>query len=223
MPLSAQITAVIPEQRFELCRDRIAEVLYVELNNQYQLRVAAWPTDPTKWHPEWRPAAVEVERFMPPDESEFPVVVVSCAKGSISNKDYGGERVGTYQYYVDVYTGAASQQGSEGDTLAALSLERLLAMISAILDNPLYATLGFEPAGDVRILRVNVIDFFVNPQKKTMNAVDYICGSLLFQVEVWEVVPLLDTVAVEAIHTVVEIGEDTGKTVEYDVPGQTTA
>ncbi len=129
----AQIKEIIPPQFFELIRDRIAEILVSELDEQF---VLTYDAD--------LQATVYGDRFIAFDNTELPAINVSFSAG-----DYNNQTVrdvdGTYSYFIDVFTQAKTTDDDRGDKLAMLKLHKLLGVCRAIIQNPIYKTLGFEP------------------------------------------------------------------------------
>ena len=127
----AKLTALIPNQRFEIIRDRIGEILAEELANQEALDGPVAP-------------AVYVSRAIPPDETDYPMINISLTKGDYSGKTQS-QADGNYVYNIDVYTASPTTPEGRGDQLAAQKLQRYVGMIRAILENPVYRTLDYAP------------------------------------------------------------------------------
>ena len=185
MPSTALIQYAIPQQNFELIRDQIAAILLAEFTSQqvtFNLPATMVPT------------TVDIERFVPVDEETFPIINVRLATGKYldeegnQTKDSSGDAEGTYRYYVDVYTGSATLTtgGPGGDQLATTNLHRMMGIIRAILDHPIYNTLGFQPDGPLKIWNTHISNFFINLPENTGDAVDYICGRIVFSVKACE-------------------------------------
>lgn len=133
------LTGIIPEHKFEAVRDRIAQVLALELTGQAQM-----------YSPVGEIPDVYVARYTPIDESEGTVINVSLQQGDFDNKD-ARNADGTYLYNIDVYTTADTTEDSRGDKLATVSAHRWIGMCRAILENPQYRTLGFTPPSISRV------------------------------------------------------------------------
>lgn len=128
----SKINYIIPQQNFEIIRDRIGAILLIEIDNQV-LMGADYSIDPE----------IFVERSNPIDKVENPCINISLAQGSYDNKSQGAVR-GTYTYNIDVYTNAKSGV-TPGDQKATLKMQKLLGICRAILENSVYKTLDFAP------------------------------------------------------------------------------
>ncbi len=129
----AKITTAIPAQAFEVVRDRIAEILIDELENQV-----------AKFYKEELNAKVHIERFIPFDDSELPIVNVGLARGDFDNQTTI-DSDGTYRYNIDCYHSAKSTKDVQGDTLANIRLQTLVGACRAILESSQYIRLNFPP------------------------------------------------------------------------------
>lgn len=129
----ARITTAIPSNNFELIRDRLGVILALELDNQATLNN----------NNDLR-ADVFVERNTPIDKVEVPTINISLAEGLYDNKHQANSR-GTYTFNIDCYTSAKSTNNQQGDVLSMIKLHRLIGVCRAILENPIYKTLDFQP------------------------------------------------------------------------------
>lgn len=176
----ASINSVIPPQGFEIVRDRIGRIIADELDNQFQisydnnLRVSNW-----------------VERFIPFDGGkELPAVNVSLAEG---NFDWQTQiqSIGTYRYFIDCYVNARrndDDMDSPGDVLANVNLQRLMGIVRAIVENPIYMTLGFaKPFIMNRHFESIQIQ---NPDQKKFDLENCVMGRLMLSVRIPETTPL---------------------------------
>lgn len=125
------LEALIPPQNFELVRDRLAFVLQAELENQQYL--GADIIVPT----------IYIERGVPFNDTELPAINIQYSGGAYGNKDVTQVQ-GTYTYYIDVMAQNSTVGIERGDALAMIAVQRIAGLIRAILDNPLYITLGFS-------------------------------------------------------------------------------
>lgn len=148
------ITSVIPKQGFEVVRDRIADILTIEIDAQAQLSYEAYLDLVT----------VDTEIANPIDKIELPCVIVSFANDNFSNKSQGSED-GLCTYHIDVYASAKTTATTPGDKIAALRLQKLLGLCRYILADPIYKTLGFSTPfigrvynGEINIGQINTSD-----------------------------------------------------------------
>lgn len=184
----ARIQGTIPQQNFELVRDRIGEIITDELESQVLF-----------YNPDLD-ATVYVERTDPIDKTELPVVIVSLATGNYDNKDVKSTD-GTYTYNVDVFTRAKTSADQEGDQRSMFSLHRLLGVIRYILDNPIYKTLGFA---NPMISRVAVQSLNIAEPGK-QDAASVMMGRLTVTVRVPETVNLLPASLLAGYETSVKL------------------
>ena len=185
MALTAVISTAIAPSNYELIRDRIAEILGVEFTLQKV----------NNWIPANLCPKVCTERFIDIDESEFPVINVRLFRGTYldengaQTQDSSGHRIGTYTYYLDVYTGSGTSETAFGDEIATKNLQRIIGIAMAILEDTRYATLGFDPLTS-GICNTHVEHFFIKEAGENENEIDYIRGRVAFVVEVPESVEL---------------------------------
>ncbi len=148
------ITSVIPKQGFEVVRDRIADILKIEIETQAQL----------SYEPYLELVEVDVEIANPIDKIELPFINVSFANDTFSNKNQGSED-GLCTFYIDVYTNAKTNSSTKGDKVAMFRCQKLLGLCRYILADPIYKTLGLiAPSisrvytGEINIGNVSQID-----------------------------------------------------------------
>ena len=75
----AKINTIIQSQANEVIRDRIAEIIADEINNQIIMNYPSPDIDATVW----------VERSNSPDKTELPMIVVSLGGSTWGNKNQG--------------------------------------------------------------------------------------------------------------------------------------
>lgn len=171
--MSALITTPLPPRYFELIRDRIGEILFLELDNQSQINYDD-NLDAEGW----------VERTNPFDIKELPAFNVSFPYGKFDGQTMI-QTVGQYQYIIDAYTKAPSTANQDGDSEATIRLHRMLGCIQGILEHTIYKRLGFDaPSVNSR----HVDEIIINlPEKKgegDMYSVAH--GRLIFTVRIAE-------------------------------------
>ena len=187
MPLLPQIGLISP-QNFEIIRDRIVEILTVEFPNQVLqgLPVTCSP-------------AIYRERTTQIDISAGPATIVKLSHGSYiedgqPTKDEQGCSPGLYIYYIDTYVGlpTPTQTGTAGTELSIVTLQRITGVIRAILDHPVYATLGFEPRA-AGIWTTHVREIYNDLPRDSENVDNCIWGRLIFFVKATEFQALVAT------------------------------
>lgn len=185
------INGIIPQQSFELVRDRIGQILALEIANQFTLTSNS-DFDLDVW----------VERFVPFDKEELPTINVSLATGGFTGHTQKSTD-GTYTYFIDVFTKAISTDDEKGDQMASVKLQRLLGMCRAILENPRYKTLGFDPPSIFNRHCESIS--IAEPGKQ--DATSSVMGRLAFSVKVLETVELIDPVLIGRSDTRVKLYE----------------
>jgi len=162
----AKIETIIQPQNFEIIRDRIGAVLYTEIKNQLQLS-----------NNNILQCDVFVERNTPVDKVEVPTIIISLASGNYDSKNQSSVR-GTYEFFVDVYTSAISNNAADGAVRAAFSLQRILGICRYILEHPAYKTLDFA---NPLISHTSVKSFNIRQQQEN-DAMNTAMGRLAFTV-----------------------------------------
>lgn len=202
MPL---IPDEIPQQHFELIRDRIGLILYQEIQNQWSqfndedleapLPNPQISTTPTSLQ-------VYIDRVTPIDESECPVVNVSFSGAPYENNNpLRSEGVNTY--YIDVYTKAKGEDDDDADRLANIKLQKILGKIAFILRHSYYKTLGFTPGfiGNTKVASIQVAD----QRDPSFNANGCVMGRVTFEVKASEYVTPVEVRDMTGFYTTVEL------------------
>jgi len=186
------ITTLIPSQSFELIRDRLGLIIADELHNQSLLDNGNPDID----------ANVFVERLIPIDHSEMPLVNVMLAKG-VYDSHTQTQSDGTYTYHLDFYTKAKSKNNEEGDKLAVLKLHRLIGIGRAIISDYRYNTLAFVPpfVMSVKVTEVNIAD------PGNQDSVSSCMGRLTVVVKAPEHSQLKEPVTIGNFHTQIKLVE----------------
>jgi len=189
----ALLNLKIPEQQFEIVRDRIGFILADEIAAQALIAPATPELD----------ATVFLERFVPFDKTDIPCLNVTFASGSYGNED-AKNSTGTYKYNIDVYAKAKSTTTDGGDKLATIKLHRLLGIVRAILESPQYMTLAFPRPS---LNRVTVVDIAIEQPQNTQDGSSVIMGRVTFDVSVCEGVQLLTGQDIGGYKTEVKMNE----------------
>ena len=166
----ALIQDPILPQNFEIYRDQIALILADELSNQFVLQ-------PTL---EILNATIQVERFIPVDVSEMPLISVRFFNAE-TERDHQTAAQVKNTYVVDVFTKAtfSEDESVRGDSQSFKDTSRLLGVIQRILKAPEYLTLGLTNGG---VRRTNIegwtpLDFQRNEDRESVAS-----GRLVFEV-----------------------------------------
>lgn len=128
MPL---INRIIDPRTYEVIRDRIGEILTIELLNQFNLTENILFNVP-----------VFVQRSKPVNQDEDKIINVS-----VDSSRYSGQTTltanGDYTFFIDVVVTGASTSDGRGDVLTAHKAQKLAGVVAGILEDPQYITLGF--------------------------------------------------------------------------------
>ncbi len=186
-----EIINAIQERNYELVRDRIANILAIELPSQATLNSDA-DLDPT----------IEIERFVPVKDTELPLVNVMLLRGDY-NSYTSIQQDGTYMYHIDVYTNSKWTDDDRADKLAFLKLQRLTGVIQAILSDSKYRTLGWAQPSISRV-QVNGIKFAEPSNNK--DTTTSVMARIEFEVRVPETVEVAALTLIGGYDTSVLIG-----------------
>lgn len=185
------IQGIIPNQSFELVRDRIGEILANELLNQYGL------TSIDEMN-----ADVWIERFIPFNHTEFPLVNVSFDGGSYDNQTQE-QSDGTYKYNIDVFVNSKTEDTDSGDKTAMINLQKLMGICRSILENSIYKKLSFDSPFIMNrhIESIQIAD----PGKQ--EATSSVMGRLVMSVRVPETSELVIPRTLNSFQTMVKLEE----------------
>lgn len=119
----------IPKQNFELIRDKIGEILLIELQNQKVLQGFSELIN------------IYSERTQPIQNNELLTININLASGDFSSKSQK-ESTGKLMFNIDIYTSGTSTSDIDGSVDSAFRLHRYLGMIRYILSYTGYKTLN---------------------------------------------------------------------------------
>lgn len=187
----SKITKEINQQNFEFIRDRILQILVDEFEGQF---ILSYDDD--------LDLSVYVERSTPIDKTEIPAIVISLSNGNYNNKNQGCVD-GTYVYNIDFFTNAKSSEGISGDTLAATKLQKIMGVGRAILEDPIYKTLGVTPPF---VMKTFVSEMNIAQQNKE-DAENTSMGRLLFNVVSTETTTPIVPSLIEGFKTAIKIDQ----------------
>jgi hypothetical protein len=202
------IPSVIPQQNFEKIRDRIGLILFQELENQFDLTGDENLERPLEVAGEYHESLlVYIDRVVPIDEAEMPVVNVSYngANYDSNNPTYAD---GNNTYFIDVYVKSdANEDGNEtdADRLAAIKLSSILGKIAFILRYSDYKTLGFAPGfiGNTKVASLNILGSLKNENQSDANR--GIIGRIVFEVRCIETVATIEPKDANGFFTTVKL------------------
>lgn len=191
--MAAIITEKIPPRSFEVVRDRIAQILAMELINQNTLS----PGEGLNVN------RVHVSRLIPFEDQEMPAINVMPTKGEYT--DFTRTRQdGTYEFSIICYQKSATVGSGRGDELAGVKLDRLMGVCQYILSHWKYDTLGFAPPF---IERTEVQSISYMDAMKANEASSAVVGVLSFTVRVPEDINKLTPQNIESFTTSVKLEE----------------
>ena len=164
------LTAAVPIQNFEKIRDRIAEILALEIPSQAALQGRA-DID----------AEVYTSRMAPFDHTDLPCINVEFTRGDYPSRN-SEKSDGTYLYHIDVFTKKPTTSSLEGGQASSEVSQRIAGTVRAILSNPIYRTLNFA-APSLKHTEVNKI---MIPEYLELEAVNYRLVRVVFSVDTIE-------------------------------------
>jgi len=201
----AKIIGKIPPQQYEIIRDRIAEILALELANQFSLYTAQEIIDDPKQ--KVLQAAVYTERMVPVTIDETEIVNVQLAFGDFE----GSTQVTTsdqsdalHTFFIDCYSKGVANDNSSASKDSRLRLQRLIGVCRAVLMAPVYRLLDF-PAPSLK--RRKVVRVEMAEPKNEADAQAATIGRIIIEVEVPETVELLTPTALAGSDTEVKLVE----------------
>lgn len=186
----ANLTQIIPQQNFELIRDRIGVILKDEITEQVNL---SGNQDIN--------AAVFSEKFTPFDKTDFPCINVLLSRGSYDPITPQSD-TGDYTFFIDAYTSAKSTNLVGGDAEASFRLQRILGVCRSILRSPFYGTLLFPTP---LIGHTSVSDIQIMEPNNNQDATSAIWGRLVFRVKCTETTELQTALELDSFKTQVKL------------------
>lgn len=163
---------ILGPSSYEIIRERLAEILYTELLNQYDYTGDDEVNIPRIW----------IERLVDFNASELPAINVQVVKVDLDNHSQLGSD-GTGQYWIDIHTKASKRGIEDGGYLAQKHMQKLAGICRQIIEHSNYKTLAFE-APFIMNRRVLEIRFVTN---KTEDTLSIATGRLLVSVRAPEV------------------------------------
>ena len=185
--MTVLIDNIIAPRVFELIRDKISEILAVEIANQFIL-TSDESINATVW----------LERYVPFDKVDLPAINVCLASGSYDDTSVV-DQDGDFTYYIDVYTSAKTTNSQRGYLTSSLTCQRLTGIVQGILSDAKYKNLGFsEKIISNRTLR----EFSILEPQNTKDAISMVMARLTFNVRATDDEKLIEGITVgEALTT----------------------
>lgn len=212
MSVTSRITQRIPSQRFEIIKDRIAEIILCELESQKALNVQDKETlailNNTK---------LFSERMRKLSSSQSYAIVLINASMDFSNQHQTYSK-NAVTYFLDFYGGDTSSQNIAGDTRSADRTQRLIGIVRSILESPHWARLGFDPSISEQIIASRKIQTVRRMEEvDTRDSMDSVMYRMLFMVETSETTETLSGVDLKNAITNVKISDtELGYEYEYE-------
>lgn len=198
----SKINFAIPPRGFEIVRDRIFDILVDEIANQATLQADTSIA-----------ANIFVERVLPIDKTELPLINVSLSTGNFSNKS-APAGTATYTYNIDIYCNAKTNDDNFGDKRATFAMSKLAGICHYIFTDPQYRTLLFAAP---LITRVSVNDLNIkDPATNGQDGLSTIMGRITLEIILTEDNELLASIQLASAVTSVKINE-TEKGLKYEV------
>lgn len=189
--MAAKIENIIPRQKYEFVRDRIALIVAEELANQADLGAV-----------EANLKAVYIDRMVPPNLAEMPMANVSFKRINYENQT-PIQADGSNTYYVDIFTSAKFKDDERGDTKSSNDAARVGGMVRAIIENPIYRTLDFAPPYLSRVTVDSIEMAELNADSKDANST--IVCRVTITVQMPEKTQLLEGINANGVEAVVKL------------------
>lgn len=202
--MAAKIDTLIPQQAWEVVRNKIGAILTEELDNQAG-----------NLYNDDADAEVYIERFTKLAVSEDSVISVNLAEGTFDGQT-AIDVNGNYTFNVDVFCKAVTtgkDKTAAADHLAMVKLNRLLGICRAILQDARYKTLGFTAPFVMsrQVTRVQIA------APKSEDEQSHVMGRLQIVVKVPETAGAASGIAADGVDTVVKLVEtDLGYKFEFN-------
>ena len=196
----AKINQIIQPQGYELIRNRMGEIITIELFNQSALT-----------YDEDLDATVYVERFISVSHDEMPVINISLANGTFDSFKQTNHD-GKYIFNIDFYVNAISEENQNADVLANFKLQKLMGVVKSILMNPIYRTLDFAPPF---IIGRTIDEMNIQDPNKFQEATSSVMGRLIMTAKCVETLELITPILLQQNNTNVKLAL-TNKGFRYD-------
>ncbi len=191
--MSAQLTGVIPKQAFEIIRDRVCQILADEFDNQFLLGGDY----------DLENVDIYMERLIPFDHTDLPALNVGIERGDYTSY-HQGQSEATYRFFIEHNTSAEWDDEQRGDTAAKIKVQKLMGKARAILENPIYKTLGF-PKGANALISHRHVESFVFAESTRMDAQNTTMARMILVVKTVEVTDLIEANVILGYDTTVKL------------------
>ena len=175
-----------------MIREKIGEILADEILAQFAIHA-----DPE------RNATVFIERIIPIDKTETPVVNILYSRSNYDGNTPVNSN-GKNSYNIDVYARAKTKIAKSGDTQAMSNLTRILGIVRAILESSHYLTLGFVPPF---VMHTEVTSIEIQDPKDNQDGANIMMGRLMFVVDAVEDTEKIQPREAEGYDTQVKLEE----------------
>jgi hypothetical protein len=207
------INYIIGESNFEQVRRAVAVILAYEIANQKNLinNQLLIETDPEiinslEFQLSCLPNKVYEERFLNPVEDEIPILNISIVSNSLDEVKSATKEQGILNILIEGWQSAETDETNRGDTLATQKLHRMLWVVNAIIQNPIYYKLGLVD---------NIIGWrqtsnmrFGRPTWGADNFNNDIYGQLDLNVKIMEIHDNRQLELIDGIDTLMNTGKD---------------
>jgi len=191
--MSSLITGIIPRRGYEIIRDRICQILLEEIQNQFVLTSDQ----------DLNITQVFMERMVPFDFTELPALNVGLERGDYSNQ-HQGQYDGDYRFFFECNTRGETDGDDRGDMMAKVKVQKLMGVAQAILENPIYKTLGFTPG---QLIKHRHVESFVFAESTRQDAENITMARSILVVKSVEVTDLIEANLIQGYDTRVKLYE----------------
>ena len=200
----AILTELIPQQNFELVRDRIGEIIKDELENQVVLQ----PNELAL-----KDVSVFVDRIVKINKSELPLINVFLDIGNFNNQDVEAQD-GVFMYTIQFYFGGKSSQNeARGDQASLRNLQRLIGVVRGIIQSAKYLTLGFAKPS---VLHRSIKSILISDPAASQDGSNISQGSLTLEVRLVEDAEMFTSRTLLGADTTIKLSESS-KGFEYKI------
>ena len=211
MTILARITEAIGKQQQETIKERIAEIIAIELPAQYALSVDAGDDETVNilgkfFVDEGETPKVYLDREDDLQSTELNGIIIRNSTEEYQHGSAAKKRV-TATYEVAILAAEPATDEADGTVLARRSAQRVAKIVHKILASGYYLTLGFEP-GEIGGRFVKSLTTY-QPTNQTADIADYIIATS-FEIDVTYDDIAITAQPVQIIGMTTTISPDTG-------------